>query len=60
MSGGLEQAILRLQLAERQLAQFDAYRNPNDPQHDRKLRKLQQDRDRAESDLAWVERMANG
>jgi hypothetical protein len=52
----LQRALMRLTMAESELARFDQWRDPNEPQHDRILRKLRQDVERAESDLAYAER----
>jgi hypothetical protein len=47
---------LRLTMAEDQLRRFDEWRDPNEPQHDRVLRKLRSDLEKAEIDLAYAER----
>jgi hypothetical protein len=52
----LQRALLRVTMAESQLSQFDAWRDPNEPQHDRVLRKLRSDLEKAEIDLAYAER----
>ena len=53
----VERALLRLTLDERQLAEFDQYRNESDPDHERLLRKLRLDLERAEADLRWAEQL---
>jgi hypothetical protein len=56
MTPEMARATLRLTLAERELARFDSWRDPDDPRHERTLRKLRQHVERAEADLAWIER----
>jgi hypothetical protein len=52
----IQRATLRLTMAEDQLRRFDEWRDPNEPQHDRVLRKLRSDLEKAEIDLAYAER----
>jgi acyl-CoA reductase-like NAD-dependent aldehyde dehydrogenase len=49
---------MRIAMAESELARFDNWRDPSRPEHDRLLRKLRQDVERAEADLAYAERQS--
>jgi hypothetical protein len=59
MTGERERALLRLTMAERELARF-SWRDEREPRQERVLRKLRQDVERAEADLRWAERQADG
>ena len=58
MTPEIARATFRLDHATRELARFDEWRDPAEPRHERILRKLRQDLERAEADLRWAEREA--
>jgi hypothetical protein len=60
MNAEYQRALMRLVLAEKQLSQFDAYRDEKNIAHERLLRKLRGDVEKADSDLRWVESRLNG
>ena len=60
MTPAQQRALHRIVLAERQLAEFDRCRDPNNAKHERTLRKLRLDLECAESDAAHLDRMCDG
>jgi hypothetical protein len=50
-------ALDRLVICERALADFDSWRDDDDPAHHRILRKLRNDLAKALADVRWAERL---